>query len=1226
MQPRHPKARALLESGLFNDLTRFAELESRLLAIPDPEWRQAAFALLAEGVLTARSLHRAVEVWHAGHVPMEARRRWSLPEALPGADGFFRSLEGEVHVFHLLLVEERERIGQEEAARFAGLATQTLQPLLFTNGDRLPVAWKRLPPFHCIRGVDLDRLEPRFFPLFRRWLQGAGAAVERPVMPPHHAAALERIQALLTTGDRASLTLSPGNEPELLMLRLIQRLGGRRTVVTLLPDGETLLNVVRAWRSHAGWGDLAALQVAGEGEIVHPEPDFPVTRHPDGVRRFLCWSHAGTRVVLASRAAVPMLARALLGFPQPDLLIGLETPDEGLPAGKRCLFRFPGPGNIGEILPLPRPWQLLLLPVSDAPLAGLVAEIFAWAAQQETMRRIHLLVPDAAEVSAPDSWEWLRPTREQTRDRIALDRLFHAFGQARRGVLVHSASLLPFCPPADLVILTTPPKAGQFGALLGSVLTPGTGPGCLLVPVVMQEDGFGENRLLQETLRGLLELDGGFAELVRSVMEAWGREERRDDETLTRRLRVLSPVWERPLLEACLGHLGDPWDRRFGELQAYRRQHGDCAVPAHLPERPELAEWVARLRKAGPDVLSAARLARLEEIGFVWDLEAYAWDQECRRLERFAAIHGHARIPEHYEKDPRLSEWCNRQRLLWRRERLAPERIARLHGIRFVWDLEEAAWEDAFSQFLQFKKWRGHGKLPNHHPEDVALGKWAERQRREWSLQKLNPTRQERLTGAGFVWDLEAAAWEEMFWQLQAHRERHGHGRVPKEWPEAPGLAVWAEEQRRLRERGTMPEARQVRLDEMGFVWDLEAWEREERFSELVRYRERHGHVEVVEPCAEFPLLPAWVHAQRRGWLKGSLPEAWVARLEGLGFVWDPVEKRWNDGFVALTAFHAGQGHFHVPGEWPPFPELPEWVKAQRTAREKGRLPADKLARLEAIGFVWDAREAAWEERLLALRRFRERRNHCLVPAQWSGDPELARWVEQQRRDYRTGKLPDARITRLEELGFLWDAKVIFWEEMYAALGEYREQHGDCLVPEGYAAQSQLAWWVAAQRKARVAGQLEEERLRRLDAIGFVWDAQEADWRESLRLLEGFHARFGHCAVPADWPENPRLASWVVTQRNARLKGHLTREHEAALSALGMIWDPREAVAEEMMQQLITFRATHGHCEVPLDHPDHARLGLWLQFQRQACKDGTLDASRQRRLTAIGVEWKISFA
>ncbi|MBF0294909.1 MAG: helicase associated domain-containing protein [Magnetococcales bacterium] len=58
------------------------------------------------------------------------------------------------------------------------------------------------------------------------------------------------------------------------------------------------------------------------------------------------------------------------------------------------------------------------------------------------------------------------------------------------------------------------------------------------------------------------------------------------------------------------------------------------------------------------------------------------------------------------------------------------------------------------------------------------------------------------------------------------------------------------------------------------------------------------------------------------------------------------------------------------------------------------------------------------------------------------------------------------------------------------------------------------------------------------------------------------------------------------------------------------------------MQQLITFRATHGHCEVPLDHPDHARLGLWLQFQRQACKDGTLDVTRQRRLTGIGVEWK----
>ncbi|MBF0179297.1 MAG: helicase associated domain-containing protein [Magnetococcales bacterium] len=1222
MLPRHPKARALLESGLFNDLTRFAELESRLLAIPDPEWRQAAFALLAEGVLSARSPHRAVEVWHAGHVPMEARKRWSLPEALPDADGCFRSLEGEVHVFHLLLVEEREKIGSEGTARFAGLAAQTLQPLLFTNADRLPVAWKRSPPFQCIRGVDLDRLEPRFFQQFRRWLQGAGAAVERPLIPPHHAAALEKIQALLTAGDQAALTLSPGNEPELLALRLIQRLGGRRTVLMLVPDGETLLHVVRAWRAHAGWGDLAVLQLAGEGELTHPEPDFPVTRHPDGVRRFLSWSHAGIRVVLASRAAVPLLRRALPGFPQPDLLIGLETLDDLLPAGKRCFLQSPGARPAGEILPLPRPWQLLLLPVSAASLDGVIAEIFAWVAQQESIQRVHLFVPDGAEVSPPDSWEWLRPTRDQLKDRIALDFFSIIFLQAKRGVMVHAATAPPFCPAADLVILTAPPKAGQLGALLTPILTPATGPGSLLIPVVLEEDGFGENRLLQETLRGLLELDTAFSETVRAVMEGWGREERRDDEPLTRRLRVLSPAWERPILEACLAHLGDPWDRRFGELQAYRRQHGDCAVPVVLPERPELAEWAARLRKAGPDPLPMARLARLEEIGFVWDLEAHAWDQECKRLERFAAIHGHARIPEHYDKDPRLSEWCNRQRQMWRRERLAPERIARLHAIRFVWDLEEAAWEDAFSQFLQFKKWRGHGKLPNHHPEDVALGKWAERQRREWSLQKLQPARQERLAEAGFVWDLEAAAWEAFFLQLQNHHERHGHGRVPKEWPEDPALAVWAEEQRRLRERGTLSDDRRARMDALGFVWDLEAWEREERFAELARYRERHGHVEVVEPCPEFPLLPAWVHAQRRGWLKGSLPPGWVERLDGVGFVWDPVEKRWNDGFAALNAFLTGQGHFHIPSEWPPFPELPEWVKTQRAAREKGRMPADKLARLQAIGFVWDAREAAWEERYLALARFRERRNHCLVPAQWSGDPELARWVELQRREYRHGRLPEEKIARLEALGFLWDAKVIFWEEMYAALTEYREQHGDCLVPEGYAVQSQLAWWVAAQRKARVAGQLEEDRMRRLDAIGFVWDAQEADWRESLRALEGFRERFGHCVVPADWPEDPRLASWVVTQRNARLKGHLTREHETALTALGMIWDPREAVAEEMMQQLIAFRTAHGHCEVPLDQPDHSRLGLWLQFQRQARKDGTLDATRLQRLTAIGVEWK----
>ncbi|MBF0427698.1 MAG: helicase associated domain-containing protein [Magnetococcales bacterium] len=1297
MLPRHPKAKHLLERGLFNDLTRFAELESRLLALEDPQERQAGFAVFAEGILTARSLHRAVEIWPTGFVPLDARRRLGLPETIPGADGLFRSLEGEIHAYQLLLRPDRDKPTSEEAERFPPLVARTIQPLLFTNGDQLPNSWKKLKNFHCIRGVDLDRLEPRLFQILRRWLQGAGAAIERPVTPPFHVVALEKIQTLLNQGDQANLIIPPGAEAELLLLRLIQRLGGRRVVVVILSNLDQLIQCVRLWRTVAGWGDLAALQVAEDPSGNDPTPaelDFPLTLHQDGIRRFLAWQHTGVRVILATQATTPVLAKAMMGFAQPDLLIGFNTMAP-IPASKRlCLHDFhQRPKEIVESLPLPRGWHLQLLPISSPHVV--ITEILAWVAQQESIRHTHLYLSESASTPLLEgkiveipffhlSTEQNKKSTSATSPWTERDRCLTAFNRARRAILLHTPPLSSVTRPfgsVDLVVfLTSPGTERHFIEALQPLLAQGStpGPGLILLPLFLKDGQLADNDLLWEILHRLHNLDDSFASAIRSAMEQLGREGRFDVAPLLKWLKFL-PGFEQEadIVAACLKRLGNPWDQRFGELQNYCLTYGDGAVPNSWPENPGLAEWAIRQRKAWQqNTLSPEQMARLEQVGFVRDLESFAWDKAFQRLKRF---------PE----DLQLVEWIEKQRHLKKKEKLEPERVQRLDEIHFVWDLEEAAWEESFQLFLKFKGQRGHGKIPSHFPEDEILGKWAEKQRKEYQQKKLLAARQERLDAEGFVWDLAAAAWDEMLEILRKHRLQYGHGKVPKEWPINPILAIWAEDQRRLREKGVLAQERvdkldavdfvwdlkkarweegwlaflnfveqsghgkipdpypdlplldqwaremrrsyrlkqlppqtQTRLEEAGFVWDLEVAAWEEQYANLARFREMYGHVAVNDPCPEFPLLPAWILAQRRAGQKGILSPEWRQRLDALEFIWDPAEKYWNDMFVALTHFFSTQGHFNVPKEWSEPPELFNWVKAQRVAREKEKLDEEKITRLVNLGFIWDSQEAAWEEMMLSLTRFQQARNHCLVPAQWPTNPTLARWVEQQRRDYRLKLLDAAKIERLEVLGFIWDAKAIFWEEMFAALTEYRERHGDCLVPETYVEQSQLAWWVAAQRKARLADQLEPERIQRLDAIGFVWDAQEVIWQESLRELTGFRARFGHCIVPAEWSENPRLAAWVMAQRNARIKGHLGDKREAILTALGMIWDPKEAVAEEIIQQLIAFKARYGHCEVPLDNPEHHRLGMWMQFQRQAKKDDSLDLKRMQRLEEIGVVWK----
>jgi hypothetical protein len=88
------------------------------------------------------------------------------------------------------------------------------------------------------------------------------------------------------------------------------------------------------------------------------------------------------------------------------------------------------------------------------------------------------------------------------------------------------------------------------------------------------------------------------------------------------------------------------------------------------------------------------------------------------------------------------------------------------------------------------------------------------------------------------------------------------------------------------------------------------------------------------------------------------------------------------------------------------------------------------------------------------------------------------------------------------------------------------------------------------------------ERVARLTALGFEWESFDAKWEAQLAWLAAYKAAHGDCKVPKDWAEDPRLGSWVNTQR--KLKRRLDRgehgkgmtvERAVRLTALGFAWN-----------------------------------------------------------------------
>ena len=118
---------------------------------------------------------------------------------------------------------------------------------------------------------------------------------------------------------------------------------------------------------------------------------------------------------------------------------------------------------------------------------------------------------------------------------------------------------------------------------------------------------------------------------------------------------------------------------------------------------------------------------------------------------------------------------------------------------------------------------------------------------------------------------------------------------------------------------------------------------------------------------------------------------------------------------------------------------------------------------------------------------YRAKHGDCNVPIYWSENRRLGSWVVWQRRARKLGIITEDHLQRLDRIGFVWSRAGEPWESKYAALVEYQQKHGHCRAYAIAKENASLGKWVRKMRYKRRQGKLSEERVRRLDALGFTW-------------------------------------------------------------------------------------------------------------------------------------------
>ena len=130
-------------------------------------------------------------------------------------------------------------------------------------------------------------------------------------------------------------------------------------------------------------------------------------------------------------------------------------------------------------------------------------------------------------------------------------------------------------------------------------------------------------------------------------------------------------------------------------------------------------------------------------------------------------------------------------------------------------------------------------------------------------------------------------------------------------------------------------------------------------------------------------------------------------------------------------------------------------TKDQRRIYNKGNLSKERIDALVDIGFVWDAREAAWRLRFEELKAYKQGNGHCNVPRR---EGKLGEWVVSQHKIYNKGNLSKERIDVLVDIGFVWDPLEFAWRLRFEELKAYKQENGHCNVPQR--SEGKLGKWV----------------------------------------------------------------------------------------------------------------------------------------------------------------------
>ena len=481
-------------------------------------------------------------------------------------------------------------------------------------------------------------------------------------------------------------------------------------------------------------------------------------------------------------------------------------------------------------------------------------------------------------------------------------------------------------------------------------------------------------------------------------------------------------------------------------------------------------------------------------------------------------------------------------------------------------DVLSSGWEQMFE--LAKKYYQEHGNLNVQaaaYYEGYPLGTWLQTQRTLYRSGELDAERQKKLETLGIIWARNFDKHFEIYFaEAKKYYEEHSDLLVPSAYVTDNGveLGKWVHflrESWRYGRESKLTDEQRNQLESIGMDWEYskaQVWDN--CFETLKKWRAEHPKGAVPEDMLTpyGKSMRSWQQAQIRNYRKGVLSAEKTEKLQSIGVPLDPSDK-WLKAYGEVERLYRENHHLNIsPTYIFEGIRLNEWLKTQIEAyygKRKRVLTAQQRELLEKIGIAHysTVNDRKWHENYLAFCDYIKENSTTEIPTDYrtSNGVLLNRWVNAQRKKYKSDQLTDEQITLLEKIGFKWQIDI--FEQSFSHAEKYYNEHGDLNLRYDYITEDGFALgkWLKGLRQRKKDGRLSEYQIKKLDSIGMIWDKLASDFQMAVQECTSYYAEHGDLNIPKDYVSRNgiKLSYWIDSKRAAFRHGELSAEQADSL-------------------------------------------------------------------------------